>query len=153
MLSLGKSTLLRCNKELNIHVKETIWTQWPNRSRTETYLAHLLLKLGLWEFEIWRGKCRNYVEKARQLRRWYGDAETVQHYSTYEKEESKLLLWNWFEWRNRLTNIFGLMLGRGHTRIFWWSYFLEFIYLTNKYDMPFSPRGMLFSWCQNKTRF
>ncbi|XP_022865312.1 protein FAR1-RELATED SEQUENCE 5-like [Olea europaea var. sylvestris] len=116
-ISLSKSRLYRCNRELSEHVKRRLEVNDMARIPLHKSYNSAVAEAGGYENMTCIEKdCRNYVEKVRRLRLGEGDAMS--------------LLKNLFWADNR---------SRQAYKEFGDVVTFDTTYLTNKYDMPFAP--------------
>jgi hypothetical protein len=141
-LSPEKTRFFRCYKNIDAAVKRRLELNDRAGIRTNKNFNSLVVEKGGYEQLTFGEKdCRNYIEKARELRLGKGGAQALRDYfSRMQKQNDGFYYVMDVDDDCRLRNVFWAdARSRAAYEFFGDVITFDTTYLTNRYDMPFAP--------------
>ncbi|XP_042962573.1 protein FAR1-RELATED SEQUENCE 5-like [Carya illinoinensis] len=140
--SLGKSRRFRCFKKVDGRVKKRLEINDEAGIRTSKTFKSVVVEAGGYEnVPFGEKECRNYIEKARQLRLGVGGVEALMNYfQDMQKKNADFYYAIDVGANMRLKNVFWAdARSRAAYQSFGDVITFDTTYLTNAYKMPFAP--------------
>ncbi|XP_022868627.1 protein FAR-RED IMPAIRED RESPONSE 1-like [Olea europaea var. sylvestris] len=141
-ISPSKSKLYRCNRQMSTHVKQKLqMNDLAGIPLHKSYNVVVVEAGGYENITCIEKDCRNYIDRVRRLRLGEGDAAAIQTY--FSKMQAQCLGFYFsmdLDDESRLRNVFWAdNRCRQAYKEFGDVVTFDTTYLTNKYDMPFTP--------------
>jgi hypothetical protein len=141
-LSAGKARFFRCNKIINDATKRRLELNDRTGIRLTKNFNSLVVENGGFEsLSFGERDCRNFINKARELRLGKGGAQALcDYFSRMQKKNNGFYYVMEMDDDCRLQNVFWAD-ARSQTAYEFFGDVVTFdtTYLTNRYDMPFAP--------------
>ncbi|XP_047326842.1 protein FAR1-RELATED SEQUENCE 5-like [Impatiens glandulifera] len=141
-MSPGKSRHLRSHKVLDLEVKRRLeLNDEAGITLAKSFQSFVVEAGGYDNLKFDERSCRNFISESRKLRLGNGDAEALSQYFTLMQSKSPNFYYVYdLDEDSRIRNVFWAD-GRCRAAYQCFSDVITFdtTYLTNRYDMPFSP--------------